>query len=249
MDEIMTEATEATEITEATEPAQEPEQQEAAEQPSTEQKPVKQSREVNHQFKLMRQQQERLQREMEQMQSGNAQLLEALKDYGYSGTAEEVLNQLKAAKEGISIDDYMERENQIQSRAKELMQSDPEYQTLKEKAEAYENMAFENVVKEDLAAIKKAFPEEKARTVDELGEQFIALRAQGIDPVVAYAAINTAKQATAKPKPPEMGAVGQKPVEKEFYTSEEIDKLTDKELDDPSIWAKVMKSMTKLGRH
>lgn len=239
---------ETTEMTEATEPAQEPieepvaEQQEAAEQPPAEQKPVKQSREVNHQFKLMRQQQERLQKQ-------NEDLLAALKDYGYSGDAADVLNQLKAAKEGISVDAYMERENQIQTRAKELMQSDPEYQSLKEKAEAYENMAFENVIKEDLAAIRKAFPEEKARTVDELGEQFIALRAQGIDPVVAYAAINTAKQATAKPKPPEMGAVGQKPAEKEFYTSEEIDKLTDKELDDPSIWAKVMKSMTKLGRH
>ena len=33
--------------------------------------------------------------------------------------------------------------------------------------------------------------------------------------------------------------------DKEYYTDEEIDQLTDEQLDDPTIWAKVRKSMTK----
>jgi hypothetical protein len=33
--------------------------------------------------------------------------------------------------------------------------------------------------------------------------------------------------------------------DKEYYTDEEIDQLTDEQLDDPKIWAAVRKSMTK----
>ena len=66
--------------------------------------------------------------------------------------------------------------------------------------------------------------------------------------MTAYAAMQQAKQATAKPVPPVMGAVNQTPAEKEFYTSEELDRLTDKDLDDPSIFARAMRSMTRLGR-
>lgn len=247
MDEIMNEVTN-TEETAVQEPVVEaPSEPEAetveqpAEQPQTRSENIRQA--------AMRRSRERdLQQQLAQMQNSNSQLMEALKDYGYSGSAEEVLNQLRAAKEGMSIEDYMAREEQVQSRAKELMQLDPEYQSLKTKAEAYEQMAFDNVVKEDLAAIKKAFPEEKARSVEELGEQFIALRAQGIDPIVAYSAVAAAKQATAKPKPPEMGAVGQKPVEKEYYSNEELDRLTDKDLDDPAVYKKAMSSLLRLGR-
>ena len=220
----------------------------ADEQP--EERPVKkpQSREVNHQFKLMRQVQERLQRQIAEQQTANNRLLEALKGYGYEGTPEEIAAQITAAQRGISIEEFNAQEQQAAERAKEMMQNDPDYLAMKQKAEAYEQAAFDNLFKQDLADIKKAFPDFKGKSIDELGVQFAALRANGVDAVTAYAAMQQVKQATAKPVPPVMGAVNQTQAEKEFYTSDELDRLTDKDLDDPGIFAKAMRSMTRLGR-
>lgn len=241
---VATEETSTTEETLTTEETQAAEEQ-PVERPA-ERKP--QSREVNHQFKLMRQEQERLQRQIAEQQTANNRLLEALKGYGYSGSAEEVAAQIAAAQRGISIEEFNAQEQQAAERAKAMMQSDPEYLAMKQKAEAYEQAAFDNLFKSDLAAIKKAFPDFKGKSIDDLGDQFAALRANGVDAVTAYAAMQQAKQATAKPVPPVMGAVNQTPAEKEFYTSEELDRLTDKDLDDPSIFARAMRSMTRLGR-
>ena len=240
----VTEETSTTEETLTTEETQVAEEQ-PVERPA-ERKP--QSREVNHQFKLMRQEQERLQRQIAEQQTANNRLLEALKGYGYSGSAEEVAAQIAAAQRGISIEEFNAQEQQAAERAKEMMQNDPEYLAMKQKAEAYEQAAFDNLFKSDLEAIKKAFPDFKGKTIDDLGDQFAALRANGVDAVTAYAAMQQAKQATAKPVPPVMGAVNQTPAEKEFYTSDELDRLTDKDLDDPGIFAKAMRSMTRLGR-
>ena len=48
--------------------------------------------------------------------------------------------------------------------------------------------------------------------------------------------------------PSPIGKVSDNRVERDYYTSEEIDNLTDEELDDPVIWEKVMKSMSLLGK-
>lgn len=221
-------------------------EQQPAEQQQTEQL---QPRRVNQQFKAMRQEQERqFRQQIDQLQQSNNRLLEALKGYGYEGTPEEIAAQITAAQRGISIEEFNAQEQQAAERAKAMMQNDPEYLAMKQKAEAYEQAAFDNLFKSDLAAIKKAFPDFKGKTIDDLGDQFAALRANGVDAVTAYAAMQQAKQATAKPVPPVMGAVNQTSAEKEFYTSEELDRLTDKDLDDPGIFAKAMRSMTRLGR-
>lgn len=241
---VVEEPTAVTEETSTTEETPVADEQPAERPP--EKKP--QSREVNHQFKLMRQEQERLQRQIAEQQTANSRLLEALKGYGYEGTPEEIAVQITAAQRGISPEELQAQEQQAAERAKELMQNDPEFLAMKQKAEAYEQVAFDNLFKADLAAIKKAFPDFKGKSIDELGGQFAALRANGVDAVTAYAAMQQAKQATEKPVPPVMGAVNQTKTEKEFYTSEELDRLTDKDLDDPSIFARAMRSMTRLGR-
>ena len=48
--------------------------------------------------------------------------------------------------------------------------------------------------------------------------------------------------------PSPIGKVSDNRIERDYYTSEEIDNLTDEELDDPVIWEKVMKSMSLLGK-
>ena len=254
MEEMMTNI----ENTEVQEPVVEAQTEAAEETPvveeqSVEDRPVKkpQSREVNHQFKLMRQEQERLQKQYEQMTADNNRLMEALKGYGYSGNAEEVAAQIHAAQRGISYEEYQAQQEADSKRIKEMMQTDPEFLAMKQKADLYEQEAFNRVFKDDLAAIKKAFPDVRAKTVEDLGDQFTALRANGIDAVTAYAAINKGQEATRKPTPPVMGAINQAPVEKEFYTSEEVDNIEKNHpemLDDPKIFNRIMKSMTKWGK-
>ena len=220
-------------------PAEQPEQQHSQPQP----------RRVNQQFKAMRQEQERLQRQIAEQQTANSRLMDALKGYGYSGTAEEIAAQITAAQRGISIEEFNEQERQAAERAKAMMQNDPEYLEMKHKAETYEQAVFDILFKSDLADIKEAFPDFKGKTIDDLGGQFAALRANGVDAVTAYAAMQQAKQATAKPVPPVMGAVNQTKAEKEFYSKEEYEaiiKAHPEYLDDPKFVDNIInKSMTK----
>ena len=222
---VVEEPTAATEETSAADETTE-ETQAAEEQPverPAERKP--QSREVNHQFKLMRQEQERLQRQIAEQQTANNRLLEALKGYGYSGSAEEVAAQIAAAQRGISVEELQAQEQQAAERAKAMMQNDPEYLAMRQELNAYKQAAFENLFQNDLEDIKKAFPDFKGKSIDDLGFQFSVLRSNGLDAVTAYAAMQQAKQATAKPVPPVMGAVNQTKAEKEFYSKEEYEAI------------------------
>ena len=254
MEEMMTNI----ENTEVQEPVVEAQPEVTEETPVTEEQPVEertekkpQSREVNHQFKLMRQEKERLQSQIDQMNADNNMLMEALKGYGYTGKASEIADQIRAAQQGIPYEEYQKQQEQENARLKAMMQSDPEFLAMKQKADLYEQEAFNRVFKDDLAAIKKAFPDVKAKSVEDLGDKFTALRANGIDAVTAYAAIAKGEEATKKPVPPVMGAVNQTPAEKEFYTSAEVDEIERNHpemLDDPKIFNRILKSMTKWGR-
>ena len=224
-------------------------QSEPVEEPVVDEQPKVQTREQNRQQAAMRRSRENdLQKQLEMANASASKLMEALKGYGYTGTAEEVAAQVFAAQQGITYEEYQAQQEADSKRLKEMMQADPEYLAMKQKADLYEQEAFNRVFKDDLAAIKKAFPDVKAKSVEDLGDMFTALRANGIDAVTAYAAINKGQEATKKPTPPVMGAINQTPAEKEFYTSEELDRLTKKDLEDPVKYARAMKSLPWVGR-
>jgi len=101
---------------------------------------------------------------------------------------------------------------------------------------------------EDLAAIKQAYPEEHAGSVWELGDVYIQLAASGtVDALTAYEAAKAYEARTKAPVPPSTGSAKSNggPVEKEFYTPDEVDRLTPRDYDDPKIMERVRKSMTK----
>lgn len=227
-----TEVVKTSEVQEAVvEPQTEPEE-------AAEEKPV-QPRRVNQQFKAQRRESERQQ--LEKLQADNNRLLEALKGYGYSGTSEEVTRQIKASQAGVSYEEYQRQEEQDTARYKEMMRNDPEFLELQAKAFAAE-------MKDDLDAVKKAFPEVKAKSVVELGEEFLMLRAKDIPAELAYAAVQQMKEATKKPVPPVMGALNKTPAEKDFYTSAEFDEITrnhPEKLDDPKFMALIRKNMER----
>ena len=184
-----------------------------------------QTRAENQQFKQMRQQTERLQQQMAAQQAENQRLMAALNGYGYQGSFAEIAERLEAENRQMTVEEYRQQQEQDAERAKQVLQNSPEYLAMKQKAEMYEQEVIGQMMKDDLAAINKAFPDAKLKSLDGLSEDFFKLIGQNIDPVTAYAAVQAGHQATQKPVPPVMGAVNQTPVEKEFYSQAEYDEL------------------------
>lgn len=227
-------------------------QSEPVEPEVVDEQPKVQTREQNRQQAAMRRSRENdLQKQLDMARASESKLMEALKGYGYSGNAEEVAAQIHAAQQGITYEEYQAQQAQQQALMREMMQSDPEYLDIKQKADFYEQNLMAQMMREDIAAINKAFPEAKLKSFNGMSEDFFKLIGQNIDPVTAYAAVQKGVEATKKPVPPVMGAVNQTPAEKEFYTSEEVDNIERNHpemLDDPKIFNRIMKSMTKWGK-
>lgn len=212
--------------------------------------PPRQSPEENHQYARLRRQfeaqlrQEQAQRQqMEQMQR---QMVTALNGLGYQGGPEDIADALAAQQQNLTVEQLRAQRQAEQQRARELMRQDPEYLAAKAQAEQYQEMVYRDLYERDVAEINEHFPDAKVKSLDELGEDFAAMRAGGVGNLAAYAAIRQAREAAAKPLPPEIGAVNATEAgEKDYYSPEEADRLTSEQLDNPKIMDIVMKSMTK----
>ena len=209
-----------------------------------------QSPEDNSRFAAIRRQYEaqlhQEQAQREQAQQAQEKLLQALGPYGYTGSPEEIADQIEAQRSGVSVEQVRANREAEEARIRKAMERDPAYRAAQAQAEQYRQMVFQTAYQRDMEAINKAYPDAKIKALDDLGPDFAAMRAGGVSALAAYAAIRQAKEATAKPLPPEMGAVnaaGGK--EKDYYSPEEADRLTPEQLDDPKVMATVMKSMTK----
>ena len=211
-------------------------QSEAAKQP--------QSKEENNRFKQFRQRMEQLQRENERYR---ALAQTARESVGISSEdADDVRRELLAQREGVSAETIRVREESEAKRIEEAVKNSPEFLRQQNELRYYREQAAKNQRANDLAEIQAKFPTDKVESIEALGEQFAKLRLSGVDNLTAYAAIRTVKGLDTKPTPPETGSVGNNAEpEKEYFTPEEVDKLTPKQLDDPKLMSKVMKSMTK----
>ena len=72
--------------------------------------------------------------------------------------------------------------------------------------EGYRRRERERLFTDDLAQIRAAHPEESARSVSELGPQYLAICAAVVDPLCAYEAVRSHRDRTAPP--PSTGAFG-----------------------------------------
>lgn len=173
-----------------------------------------------------------------EVQAKNDRLMSALSQFGYQGDPDEIADALFAQTQGISVE-----EATAQRQAQEA--ENAKYQELQTQVDIYRPLAVQKLMADDLAKIQTVNPEVKS--LDELGNDFFALMGALHDPILAYDALQAKKARETKPIPQDIGAVNSSSSkEKDFYTSAEVDKLTDKDYDrNPKLMEVVRKSMSK----
>ena len=179
----------------------------------------------------------RAEAEARAIKAQNDRLLQALGQYGYEGTPDEVADAILAHTQGISVE-----EATAQREAEEKARSEKE--TLLSEMEFYRSKAIEKMMDDDLKTIQSVYPDVK--NLKELGNEFFSLLGATKDPLLSYEAVQAKKAKTLKPTPQEIGAVNSSSSkEKDFYTPAEVDKLTSKDYDNPKIMERVRASMLK----
>lgn len=91
----------------------------------------------------------------------------------------------------------------------------------------------------DLSIISQKYPDETAKTISDLGTEFVNLCACGMPPIIAYEQLRE-KQAAV----PFMGDVsGEFAADKEFYTKDEVETMTKRQME--KNYLKIRNSMKK----
>lgn len=188
--------------------------------------------EMDAAFAEMRRQNERLEREARMMR-------EALSTYFEGETAEELSINANAYAQQRDPDEYRKEWEKQQEYELALQEN----QSLKDQML---EMEVDRRMREALRTIQEIDP--SVKSLDELGDSFVNMIAAGLSDKEAYYATlaMNSKEKVFAPSP--IGKVSDNRIERDYYTSEEIDNLTDEELDDPKIWEKVMRSMDLLGK-
>ena len=145
------------------------------------------------------------------------------------------------------------RRRAVEQLAKELRASDREqklqqevlsHPLVKEAISLLEQTRFHR----DLAQVKEAYPDLSAERPEDVGEIYCRLMASGhVDPVVAYEA-QVAFDRRSNPVPDDMVSAKSTGGTALYYSSQELDRLTEKDLKNPDIFRKAMSSLSKLGR-
>lgn len=127
---------------------------------------------------------------------------------------------------GVSQEQYFDIASQVKE---DILKNDPQIQNLMKTAEELRKEKNESIYKEVLQKVKAVYPDEKAIHIKELGEQFLSICANGVDPVVAYEAIrNNGKKKTQNPSMGDVAQSGNAP--KDYFTKDEVDKMSDTEI-------------------
>ena len=100
------------------------------------------------------------------------------------------------------------------------------------------------LMQEGLREVQELDP--NIKSLEELGESFVHFIASGLDTKEAYWATLARNRDERVYAPDAIGRVADTKSERDYFTSEELDALTDEELDDDKIFAKAMRSLERL---
>ena len=212
----------------------------------------RQSAEDNRAFAAMRRELERVKAESAEKEKQLSRLASVMNAEGYAGLdAISLADSVEAAKEGVSPDQIRSRR---ETRAKEIedaVKAHPDFIRNKTEAEQFRELLQKRQFESDIAELNNKYPDADIKSVEDLGEAYRKLRANGIDNETAYLATVGKGKIAVQETTPEIGAAnGSKAIpEKEFYSNEELDRLCDprhkKELDNPEVWEKVLRSIRR----
>ena len=184
--------------------------------------------EADARFAEMRRQNQQLEREAKMMR-------EALSRYFEGETAEELSINANAYAEERDPNEYRQEWEKQQDYERALEENEKLRDQMLE-------MEIDKRMHEALRTIQQIDP--NVKSLDELGESFIHMIAAGLTDKEAYYATLAMKSKEKVFAPDPIGKVSDNRVERDYYTSEELDNLTDEELD--ANWDKVMRSMQLL---
>ena len=143
------------------------------------------------------------------------------------------------------------RRRALEQRAEEL-RADAQQQKLRQEVMNHplvkEAMSLleENRFKQDLDRVRSAYPSLTAQRPKEVGEVYCRLMASGqVDPVIAYEA-QVAADRRRDPTLQNMVSAKSAGGAALYYSSQELDRLTDKDLRDPDVFRKAIASLSKL---
>lgn len=179
----------------------------------------------------------KLRREAEQAKKEKEMLAKTLEQFGFTGSPEEIIDQANAH--------YLQKPIE-EVRQERLQQERMQQEKSKEQAELefYRNKEIERLMQDDLKRIQGLDP--TVKSLEELGNDYFKLIESGLDAEIAFSAIQAKRQRETKVAPASIGKINSNTkADKEFYTPAEVDKLSEKELNDPKVWERVRKSMTK----
>lgn len=218
-----TEALESEETQEVAEPASEAE--DYTEEPE---QPTHQKTDADAAFAEMRRQNQALQHEREMMMA-------ALGRYFDGESVEDLVINAHAYADQRPADDVRQE-----------FERDREYEDLKARNAELEdellNAHVDRLMREGLREVQAIDP--NVKSLDELGDTFNHLIANGIPTKEAYYAAKAMELKEKVLAPDVIGRVSDTKAERDYYTSEELDNLTDEEMD--ANWDKVMRSMGRL---
>ena len=187
--------------------------------------------EADARFAEMRRQNQQLERDAQMMR-------EALSRYFEGETAEELSINANAYAEERDPDEYRQEWEREQDYERAIRENE-------ELRDRMLEMEIDKRMDEGLREVREIDP--NVKSLDELGESFIHMIAAGLTTKEAYYATLAMKNNEKVYAPDPIGRVSDNRVERDYYTSEELDNLTDEELD--ANWDKVMRSMDLLSKN
>ena len=184
--------------------------------------------EADARFAEMRRQNQQLEREAKMMR-------EALSRYFEGETAEELSINAHAYAEQRDPDEYRQEWEHEQEYERAIQENE----SLKEQML---EMEVERAMREGLREVQAIDP--SVKSLDELGDSFAHMIGAGLSTKEAYYASLAMKSSEKVFAPDPIGRVSDNRIERDYYTSEELDNLSDEELD--ANWEKVWRSMDML---
>ena len=171
------------------------------------------------------------------LERDNQMMREALLRYFDGETAEELSINANAYAEQRDPEEYRQEYERLRE-AEDLKAENEELR------EQLLNAQVEQLMREGLREVREIDP--SIKSLEDLGETFAKFISSGLTTKEAYYASKAMELKEKVLAPSAIGRVSDTKSERDYFTSEELDNLTDAELDDDEIWAKVQRSLARL---